>query len=73
MRDPQGSLHKGALGQGPHAVMSVLVWETGTWAWGCQTLRDPSQLPLSKSKAGHIAALPGEEPARSPPGPLQPW
>lgn len=47
----------------PHAVMSVLVWEMGTWIWGCQTLRDPSQLPLSSSKAGLTPALPGGEPA----------
>lgn len=73
MGDPQGSLHKGALGQGPHTVMSVLVWGTESWVWGCQTLRDPFQLPLSSSKAGHIPALPAGEPARTHQDLLQPW
>lgn len=49
----------------PHDVMTVLVWEMGTWIW--QTPRDPSQFPLSSSKAGHVPALPGGEPVRSPP------
>lgn len=49
----------------PHAAVSVLVWEMETWIWGCQTLKDPSQLLLSSSKGEH---KPGGEPARSPPG-----
>lgn len=69
MRDtPPGVPIQQSAGTGcPHVVMSVLVWEMGTWIWGCQTLRDPPQLPLSSSKAGHTPSLPGGEPARSPP------
>lgn len=66
---PPGTPTQQGTGTGwPHAVKSVLVWETGTWIWDCQTLRDPSQHPLSRNKARHTQALPGGEPARSPPG-----